>query len=228
MPVKVRTMKNEKHSFLYRNSLSIVLLVLALLPLAGQIFTGWKDYLDFLNENSLPEIGLAQYLTTGHFLEATFENWESEFLQLALFVILTIFLRQQGSSESKSLDKEEDCDKEPQPHPDSPWPVRKGGWILAVYKHSLSIVLIFLFLISFMLHWYGSWKDNNLHQLVKHKPVQTMFAYLGNHRFWFESLQNWQSEFVSIFGIIVLSIYLRQKGSPQSKAVDTPYKETGK
>src|SRR4030095_2578808 len=101
-------------------------------------------------------------LTSGHFLQATFENWESEFLQMALFVILTIFLYQKGSSESKALDKPEEVDAEPSPRKkDAPWPVRSGGWILQLYKHSLSIVLALLFILSFIMHLYGSLKDEN-------------------------------------------------------------------
>lgn len=115
------------HSFLYRNSLSIVLFILAVLPFGGQVITGWKEHLVFLQQSHLPAISLSGYLTTGHFLQTTFENWESEFFQMALFVILTIFLRQKGSSESKDLDKPEDCDREPKDHADAPWPVKKGG-----------------------------------------------------------------------------------------------------
>ncbi|HAH23233.1 MAG TPA: hypothetical protein DCL77_05650, partial [Prolixibacteraceae bacterium] len=161
-------------------------------------------------------------------MEAIFENWESEFLQMALFVVLTIFLQQKGSSESKDFNKKEEVDREPSPkRKNAPWPVRKGGWILAIYSYSLSIAFTLLFVISFVLHLYGSLKDENEQLLMKSKPPVTALTYLGDTRFWFESFQNWQSEFLSVFAIVILSIYLRQKGSPQSKPVDAPNMETG-
>jgi len=105
--------------------------------------------------------------------------------------------------------------------------LKKGGLILTLYKHSLSISLLILFLISFALHWYGSNKDYNKIQLIEGKSTESMFTYFSNSRLWFESFQNWQSEFLSVFAIIFLSIYLREIGSPQSKPVDAPHTETG-
>ncbi|MEP6583372.1 MAG: DUF6766 family protein [Ginsengibacter sp.] len=105
--------------------------------------------------------------------------------------------------------------------------VKKGGIILALYKNSLSIAFFLLFLLSFLLHWYGSMKDYNKEQILKSMPVENAWQYLGNSRLWFESFQNWQSEFISILCIILFTIYLRQKGSPQSKQVDGPFSETG-
>jgi hypothetical protein len=193
----------------------------------AQVFTGIYQYNRLLDEHNQPAVGIVQYLTSGHFIEATFENWESEFLQMALFVWFTVFLRQKGSSESKALRVKEEVDREPQKHPNAPWAVRKGGVILSVYEHSLSLSLWLLFIISFILHWYGSSKDFNQTQMLEGKRAESMVAYLSNSRFWFESFQNWQSEFLSIFAIICLSIYLREKGSPQSKPVDAPHSETG-
>jgi hypothetical protein len=197
------------------------------LSLAGQIYTGWKEHNDFLADYNVPALSLTRYLSSGHFLQATFENWESEFFQMALFVILTIFLRQKGSSESKECDEECFDPKELIPKPDSPWSVKKGGIYLAFYKHSLSIALFLLFIFSFVLHWYGSWLDFNEKQELENKPLQAFFEYLENKKFWFESFQNWQSEFLSIFAIIFLSIYLRQIGSSQSKAVNDSHDKTG-
>ncbi len=202
-------------------------MILALLSLAGQYFTGWHEYNEFLHDHGQPSVALLQYISSGHFQQATFENWESEFFQMALFVILTIFLRQKGSSESKQMEGKEEVDEEPKDHPSAPWPVKKGGFILSIYKHSLSIAMLLLFLFSFIMHWYGSWRDYNLNQLLDGKSSETMFSYLGNSRLWFESFQNWQSEFLSIFAIVFLSIYLRQIGSSQSKKVDAPNDETG-
>jgi len=179
------------------------------------------------DDKGQPPISFGLYLTSGRFIQATFENWESEFLQMAVFVILSIFLRQEGSSESKKVDEEEEVDREPKSSPDAPWPVRKGGIILKLYSHSLSIVLFLLFILSFLAHGYGSWLDYNEQQLLDQKPTVAFAEYLGYPKFWFESFQNWQSEFLSMAAIIWLTIYLRQKGSSQSKPVDAPNSETG-
>src|ERR671916_452493 len=114
--------------FLRDNGLSVVMLTLFVLTLAGQIVTGHKEYNDDQSEHGRPEVTLGEYVTTGHFVEATFENWESEFLQMAAYVMLTVFLYQRGSSESKDPDKEEEVDREPSPDKeDAPGPVRAGG-----------------------------------------------------------------------------------------------------
>ncbi|HEY8511847.1 MAG TPA: DUF6766 family protein [Cyclobacteriaceae bacterium] len=220
-------MKNDKHSWLYKNSLSLALLFLFLISMVGQIYTGMQEYNDERMEDNVPPVALPHYLKSGHFLQSTFENWESEFLQMAAFIILTISLRQIGSSESKQIDKEMPVDREPDPRREgAPLPVRIGGISLALYKNSLSLVFVLLFVVSFALHLYGSHKDFNEEQLRKGEPGKTMAAYLGDSRPWFESFQNWQSEFISVAAIVVLSIYLRQKGSPESKPVDTPNMET--
>jgi len=197
-----------------------------LITLVGQAVTGLKEHNKEMEEEGGPALNMSQYLTSGHFLQSTFENWESEFLQMALFVILTIFLYQKGSAESKDPEGSDPVDKEPNPNKkDAPWAVRQGGLILAVYKHSLSIVLFLLFVLSFVVHWYGSLKDYNEQQMLKGGDVETAMQYLGNPRLWFESFQNWQSEFLSVLAIVVLSIFLRQKGSAQSKPVDMPHSE---
>lgn len=219
---------NVMKQFLRNNGLSIVFLLLFIFAMTGQVFTGWKEHNSDRNVEGMPQIGLLTYLRSGHFLQSTFENWESEFLQMALFVILTISLYQKGSSESKALDGKEPVDREPSAQKkDAPWPVKHGGWILVVYKHSLSIALSILFVMSFILHLYGSLKDENEHRLHIGQPAESLTRYLSDNRFWFESFQNWQSEFLSVFAIVVLSIFLRQKGSPQSKPVDAPNSETG-
>lgn len=214
--------------FIKHNGLSLVFLLLFIVSIFGQIFTGYAEYNKELNEEGFPALGLLHYLHSGHFIQATFENWESEFLQMALFVMLTISLRQKGSSESKSLDGKDEVDREPDPNKiDAPWPVRKGGWVLSLYKHSLTIALLLLFVLSFVVHLYGSLKDENAHLLRKGEQAESLGNYILSSRFWFESFQNWQSEFLSVFAIVVLSIFLRQKGSPQSKPVDAPNSETG-
>jgi hypothetical protein len=215
-------------NFLKNNSLSLIFFVLFLLTLLGQALTGLREHNhEMIKEGGRP-VSMSKYLSSGHFLQATFENWESEFFQMALFVILTIFLYQKGSSESKDPESNEPVDREPNPgRKDAPWAVRQGGIILEIYKHSLSIALLLLFILSFVIHWYGSLKDYNEEEVLKGLPTETAFKYLGNSRFWFESFQNWQSEFLSVFAIVVLSIFLRQKGSPQSKPVDEAHDETG-
>ena len=203
-------------------------ITLFLISIVGQYITGLKEYNKELEEKGQPTINAAVYISSGHFLQATFENWESEFLQMALFVVLTISLRQKGSSESKSCDGPEEVDREPSARrKGAPWPVRKGGFILAVYKHSLTITLLLLFVLSFILHFYGSLKDENVQLSIKGLPPESAIHYVGDSRFWFESFQNWQSEFLSVFAIVTLSIFLRQKGSPQSKPVDAPDSQTG-
>jgi di/tricarboxylate transporter len=215
-------------TFIRNNGLSICFFLLFIAAMAGQIIFGFKEHNKELLENGSHVITLLSYLSSGHFIESTFENWESEFLQMALLVVLTIFLQQKGSSESKDFDKEEEVDREPSAsRKDVPWPVKKGGWILAVYKHSLTIALFILFFISLGAHFYGSLKDENEQLAKKGMPLEKATEFIGDSRFWFESFQNWQSEFLSVFAIVILSIYLRQIGSSQSKPVDAPHMETG-
>lgn len=215
-------------TFIKNNSLSICFLGLFFASFCGQVIFGLKQYNKELADLYAPSVDMGAYLMSGHFLQSTFENWESEFLQMALFVLFTIFLMQKGSSESKDLDKQEEVDREPSAaRKNAPWPVKKGGWILELYKHSLTGALLLLFAVSFILHFYGSLKDENLQHSLKGLPIESAREYLLDSRFWFESFQNWQSEFLSVFAIIMLSIYLRQIGSSQSKPVDAPHMETG-
>ncbi len=214
--------------YIWDNSLSLVFLFLFLISMAGQYITGHDQYnQELLQEGSSP-IPLAEYATSGHFIQSTFENWESEFLQMALFVWFTIFLYQRGSSESKKFDGTDAVDRKPNPKKkDAPGPVKRGGAALKIYQHSLTLVLLLLFAVSTWLHFRGSLADENKILALRGETVKTAWEYMGGSRFWFESFQNWQSEFLSIVAIVVLSIYLRQKGSPQSKPVDAPYDETG-
>ena len=218
--------------FFRNNGLSIVLFVgFFLTLLVGQTLTGHQEYNNDQEEHNQPTVTYLEYLGTGHFLEATAENWESEFFQMGFYVVLTIFLYQKGSSESKEPGKEETVDRDPRNSKnkkDAPWPVRQGGFILKLYENSLSITLFLLFLISFYLHAVGGASEYNQDQLEHGRTEQlTTMQYMGTSRFWFESLQNWQSEFLAIFAMVVLSIFLRQKGSPESKPVDAPHSQTG-
>ena len=216
--------------FVRDNGLSITLFGLFLISIAGQAVAGWRALLEDLSQHQVSPIGFLEYLTSGHFLSAVFENWESEFLQMAAYVLLTVFLVQKGSAESKKPDKDNPEDESPrqnQGDPDAPWPVHRGGLVLKLYSHSLSIALVALFLASFWLHLAGSTRRMNEEAIRHHQPTQTMTETLSNPQFWYESFQNWQSEFLSVAVLIVLGIYLRQRGSPESKPVAAPHTVTG-
>ena len=218
-------MESKKNTFFYRNSLSIVVSSLFLLFLSFQSFTGWHVKNDELSEVHLPHLSYLQYLESPHFMQATFENWESEFLQMGMYVLLTVSLRQKGSAESKSLTEKEEVDRDPVAHKNAPWPVKEGGFILSIYKHSLSIAFGVLFLLSFIFHFIGSFNNYNEEQIEKHLQTLKWNDYFVNSQFWFESFQNWQSEFLAVASIVLLSIWFREKGSPQSKPVDAAYDE---
>ncbi|OOG19021.1 hypothetical protein BWD42_03455 [Sphingobacterium sp. CZ-UAM] len=218
----------DSYSFLYRNGLSLVFLILFIFALGMQFVTGWKVHNEELQQAQQAPLTLVSYLRTGHFISATFENFESEFLQMALYVMLTVGLRQWGSAESKKLDEPEEVDREPKPGPDAPYPVRKGGWLLRIYSSSLFICFALLFLISWVVHFYGSWRQHNMEQILDGLPPDAVWTYLLMPQFWFETFQNWQSEFLSVLSIVFFTIFLRQKGSPESKPVDAPHAQTGK
>lgn len=217
----------HKTSWLYKNGLSVCFISLFVITLFAQALTGWNVHNQDLAELGASKLSLSTYLCSGHFISATFENFESEFLQMSLYVVLTISLRQIGSAESKKLDEKEEVDRNPVPSPNAPWPVRKGGWILKLYSNSLSIIFGLLFLASWVLHLYGSWQDHNIEQALHGKAAKSISSYLGESNFWFETFQNWQSEFLSVACIVIFTIYLRQKGSPESKPVDAPNLQTG-
>lgn len=221
-------MTTKPSSFLSHNSLSLILILCFLLSLLGQIVSGWKEHNQTLREHGVAPIQLRAYLSSGHFAQATFENWESEFLQMGMYVLLTVSLRQKGSSESKKMEGKEEVDREPDPSREgAPWAVRRGGLYLKFYKNSLSIAFVLLFALSFIAHFLGSLKTYNEEQALKGQQTKDPEEYIVSSRFWFESFQNWQSEFIAVTSIVLFSIFLRQKGSPQSKPVDAPNFETG-
>jgi hypothetical protein len=169
------------------------------------------------------------YLTTGDFVEATFENWESEFLQMGMYVVLTAFLYQKGSSESKPMNEPAPQDQNPrdvQPNQYTPWPVRRGGPVLTLYENSLAIAFFALFLASWALHAVGGAKAFNEEQLQHGQAAISVWRYTTTSQFWFESMQNWQSEFIAVAAIVGLSIVLRQRGSAESKPVAEPHRHT--
>jgi len=218
---------------LRENGLSIVWLGMFFVTLIfGQSVVGQREYNNEQKDHGRPEVTYVEYVTSAHFVEATMENWESEFLQMFLFVVLTAFLYQKGSAESKKLDEEEEVDRDPRgskDKPDAPWPVRKGGLVLKLYENSLSLAFLVLFLASLLLHAAGGAREYNEDQ-AEHGSSErvTTLSYMATSRFWFESLQNWQSEFLSVGMMVLLTIWLRQKGSPESKPVDAPHGQTGK
>ncbi len=221
---------SSERSWLRENALSLVLFILFFVSLVGQSLTGHHVLNEELAEHGAPPVSLGAYFSEGHFWEATFENWESEFLQMALFVLLTVSLRQKGSSESKGFDGKEAVDEDPREHrgdPGVPWPVRRGGLVLALYERSLSIALFLVFAFAFGIHAVGGRDNVNLERKLAGQEPWSLSDYVTSSRFWFESFQNWQSEFVAVLFLIVLSIFLRQRGSPQSKPVFSPHQETG-
>ena len=231
---EARVKKLEQRSgfrrFLFENGLSLAAFGLFLFSFAGQILAGHRFYNEEQRAHAEVPIGLGQYLQSGAFIEATAENWESEFLQMGLFVILTALLYQRGSSESKRLEAPEAVDQDPREardDPDAPWPVRHGGLSLTLYKHSLTIAMFVLFAISFAMHAVGGAMDHNEEQQQHGGRTVSALGYIATSRFWFESFQNWQSEFFSVGVLVILSIWLRQHGSPQSKPVAAAVGDTG-
>ncbi len=215
---------------LRNNGLSLAMFGLFALSIVGQSIVGEREFNEDQRSHGRPTVGYVAYLRTGHFVEAVFENWESEFLQMSAYVLLTVFLYQKGSAESKDPDRPEPVDADPREHrddPKAPWPVRKGGWVLRLYEHSLTIALFLLFVLSFLLHAAGGAREYSTEQQEHGEQAVSMLEYLGTSRFWFESFQNWQSEFLAVFSIVVLSVYLREQGSPESKPVHASHAETG-
>ena len=214
--------------FLHYNGLSVTLFALFLLSVIAQSVAGQDKY----NKEQLPHgsavASYSEYIVSTNFLEALAENWESEFLQLFTFIFLTRFLYQKGSSESDDPDHPEE--EEPStPYEKLPWPVKKGGWVLKIYEHSLSITFFVLFLLSIALHAVGGAGEYNQEQLEHGGGEQvTVWGYMATSTFWYESMQNWQSEFLALFAMVVFSIWLREKNSPESKEVNAAHDQTGR
>lgn len=222
---------SKLRQFAHNNGLSLAIFGLFLLFLVCESVIGSFAYNSDRQDHGLPSVSYAQFLMSGRFIESTAENWESEFLEMAFYVLLTSFLYQRGSAESRSPDDEEEDSQSAPAAADKatpPWPVRRGGWALRLYAHSLSTALLILFLIAFTIHAAGGVRDYNLSQLEHGKPSVTLLQFIATPEFWFQSFQNWQSEFLGLGSMIVLSIFLRQRGSPESKPVEAPHSQTGK
>ena len=226
-----RTPPNRRsvRDILHENGLLLACVGLFGVFFLGMIVSGAATYNEEQREHgSAEQISVLQYLATGDFVEATFENWESEFLQMGMYVVLTAFLYQKGSSESKPLNKPapQDADPREASNRNAPWPVKRGGWPLAVYEHSLAIAFFALFFASWALHAIGGVSAFNEEQIQHGQPAISVWRYITTAQFWFESMQNWQSEFLAVAAIIGLSIFLRQRGSAESKPVADPNRET--
>jgi hypothetical protein len=208
------------------NGLTLVLLLMFAVSLGGQWLTGWQVENEDLQRHGAASIGPAAFLASAPFLSALFENWESEFLQMAVYVVLTACLVQRGSSESRDPDAPT-RDELPSNDPDAPRLAKAQGWAGWLYAHSLGIVLILLFLASFALHWSFSASAAAEDATAHGEGAKSVLAYVADPQLWFESFQNWQSEFLSTAVLVVLSIFLRQKNSPESKPVAAPHSKTG-
>jgi hypothetical protein len=212
-------------------ALTLVLMAFFLLFLAGQLLTGFYEYNATQHDHGRPPVSASAYMATGHPWEAIFENWESEFLQMAVFVLLTTVLVQKGSPESRRPGSRELVDADPRhfaDQPDAPWPVRRGGLILRLYEFSLGLVFVLLFLLSWAGHAAGGFAEYAEDQVTHGQAAPTFADYLASSRFWFESFQNWQSEFLAIASMVWFAVYLRQRWSPESKPVHAPHHDTGR
>lgn len=231
-PIKRRlrpTDSNEQahgEAFLRRNGLSVAVLLMMLAAWAAQALTGHAAHNHELAEHAKANISFLAYLGGSDFWSATFENWESEFLQMGVYVLLTVWLRQKGSAESRPMDESEEND-DPTAESLQPKARQRGGVIRWLYANSLSLAFLMLFLLSFAGHLVGSWRKSIGEAALHQQAPETITQYLADPSFWFESFQNWQSEFLAVLSIVILSIFLRQKDSPQSKKVDEPHSKTG-
>jgi hypothetical protein len=215
--------------FLRNNGLTLVMFGLFLGALIPMSITGHRADNSDLDEHHRAKVTYWQYLGSGHFIEGVFENWESEFLQMGTYVLVTAWFFQKGSPESKDPDEPapQDVDLRRQRYPNPPWPVRRGGLALKVYMNSLALALFVLFLLSFVLHAIGGTSEYNLSRREHGGRPVSVAKFVTTSDFWYQSFQNWQSEFLSVGVLIVLSVFLRQHGSAESKPVGAPHSRTG-
>jgi hypothetical protein len=218
--------------FAKENSLALAFGALFLASLVGQAIAGRLAY----NQDQLAHGGdplsMGRYLTSSDFGQAVMENWQSEYLQFLVFLLLTIWLLQKGSPESKQEDElgresEEEQMLDEHAKPSSPSPARAGGWRAALYGNSLLIVMGLIFFGSWFAQSVTGWSKYNEEQLDHHAEAIGWLGYLGNPQFWETTLQNWQSEFLAVGSFAVFAIYLRQRGSPESKPVGAAHTDTG-
>ena len=217
--------------FLRENSLSLVFAALFLAAVGGQSYVGWEKFNEDALAHGAATISYGRYLLSSDFGVAVLENWQSEYLQFFLFIAATIWLVQKGSTESKDVDEiglEPDERQLVGRHAGdaSPSWAKAGGWRTAVYSHSLLIAMGLIFVLS----WFGQsvtgWTQFNEQQREHDEKTVSWGGYLARPDFWERTLQNWQSEFLAVGTLAVFSIYLRERGSPQSKPVGAPHAET--
>jgi hypothetical protein len=218
--------------FVRDNGLSIFFLVIFLASLAGQAIAGHGSFNhDQLLHNGSP-ISLGRYLTTSEFAADVAENWQSEYLQFSLYILGTVWLLQRGSPESKPLGEaggESDEKQKVGPHADarSPKWAKVGGLRTALYSNSLLVVMTTLWLGSWFAQSVAGWSAYNANRLDHEAATVDWVGYLGTNEFWSRTLQNWQSEFLAVGSMAILSVYLRQRGSPESKPVGASHQATG-
>jgi len=204
------------------NGLTIALIGLFAASFGGMIWSGWIAFNTELENHGATAVSLLTYVCSGDFLSAVFENWESEFLQMGAYVILTAILFQRGSAESR------DPDEPDRPNDELSMHLRRGHPVLAwLYSYSLGIALAILFVLSFIFHWISSHTAATEEALRHGARAGSLFEYLADAQLWFESFQNWQSEFLATAVLVVLSIFLRHKSSPESKPTGAANSETG-
>lgn len=216
--------------FFKNNGLSSILFAIFAMSIIGMSIAGWLADTNERHDHHQPAQSYRAYVTGGSFVEAVFENWESEFLQMWALVVLTVFLYQKGSADSKPLRgaASQDTASRYAIIRARSWRQRGKGVLHGLYAHSLGLALLVLFIASFMLHAIGGTSAYNETALLHGGKAASVFEYVMSSQFWFESLQNWQSEFLAVGTLLLLSIYLRERGSEQSKPVGKKYnKQTG-
>jgi hypothetical protein len=218
--------------YVRESSLGLFFGAIFLASLIGQALSGWWQFNDDQVAENLARIGLLDYLTSASFAVDVAENWQSEFLQFLLYIVATVWLLQRGSPESKELHKAGlEGDEEQRvgryAGPDSPRWAARGGLRTALYSWSLGIVMGLIFFASWFAQSLAGWASFNEVRLQRLQDPISWAAYLTDADFWARTLQNWQSEFLAVGAMAVLSIYLRQRGSPESKPVGAPHASTG-
>ncbi|MEV7396611.1 DUF6766 family protein [Aeromicrobium sp. NPDC092404] len=217
-------------TFVRSNSLSLFFFGIFLAALVGQAFAGWAQFNDLQAASGMQEIGLGRYLTSADFAVDVTENWQSEYLQFLLYIVATVFFVQQGSPESPAhgglgSDKEQKLGRHTQD--DSPTWARAGGVRTSIFSWSLTLVMGTIFLVSWLAQSIAGWAAFNETRLQDRLDPISWGSYLLNPDFWARTLQNWQSEFLAVGSMAVLAIYLRQRGSAESKPVGEPHASTG-
>jgi len=214
------------------HSLSLAFTALLMGALAGQAITGLAGYNERARDAQLPALSMLQYLTSSQFAVDVAENWQSEYLQFLLYILLTVWLIQVGSPESKKPDERgREAGKDQQigsyATAGSPDLARARGWRLTLYSHSLGLVMGLVFLASWSAQFVAGRSAYNSEQIQDLQAPLTWTQYLQAPDFWNRTFQNWQSEFLAVATMVVFSIYLRERGSPESKPVGAPHESTG-